>query len=1065
MNKKYLSVILFGALMLGTTGTFTSCKDYDDDINNLQTQVDGIKADLKTLQDKVNAGKYVTNVTKSGDGIVITWNDNSTSTIETIKGDKGEDGKAGTVVTIVDGFWAFDGVKSEYPAVGPKGDPGEPGAAGTGTAGADGHDAQISEGGYWMVWDAEAGEYVETNYIAGGVRAVETTGGYNLTVRDENGVEQTIFIPTSPTLVGIEEVRDDKKPLNIFYGIVNQAVDWDGTKGGADKKMQTGMYPVLEGSVRVMLNPTGVDATAYKFDFKASDNKELWGLTFGDMVPYVGKKLLATRAVSSENGIWVLPREVTRVELNELNARADYVTQFKQNDGSLYAFALNATSKTDASKVIKSQYIYSFDPKNIGVPGKDPNAVRASYFTVNYYDARHAYVWNEYHKPDFKDWKYVGGAVDDMPFVYLDQVIYDYKIEIDRTQMTQVDIDKYGLEISEDGYYFRTTKEASVDNYVYLKISFILLNGDKDTQTYRVYITAKDLVITDTNIGTINEAFNAVLFNAVLSIPNPTKISDLDNKYVLGAKELAFNPKEVLGANYDEWIDAMFDLLYNKNDRDKATNLKASVSILGGDPINNDANYNNTLVKKFLYFDYVDASGESCIYDVDDDEVLSRLADIAALKVYFIAGTYDADDDAIKQLNVKAPFYTIDGTQYWRRNNNGFAIPLNNAFSVEVAAKKEDQKVAAFTFKFQLTQPDIEKVGIVRKDGEFTTWTENRNRAGKKTDDVLAVYGAYDATEMRLPMYEAFDMWIGKAPAIYTKQNPNAQWFELTMATTPNTALFEDNSPVYEGALADIKYEVNWKDYETYMKDAQFVPNDCPQVVVDVNYHFFGVYPALPAQLPFYTDANDDVHPGFQLQYTSTIAKSSMQTKEAVYNAKAGTHYVFISNDDIVAKTQKGREFVLFDGLDAKSNVTTRAKLNDARGFNEDIRPFDAPMDYEISAKRVGDNQRVTVKPTIIDMTAAGVMPWIVDKSTSSIEPNVPAPAADDEIQVYLFPSSKNYPVGDAGYPLGLPAVEGGFVIQLGQNIDYRQPIEVTIKVKDALGYSQNLKVVVQKLQ
>ena len=38
MNKKYLSVILFGALMLGTTGTFTSCKDYDDDITTYKNR-------------------------------------------------------------------------------------------------------------------------------------------------------------------------------------------------------------------------------------------------------------------------------------------------------------------------------------------------------------------------------------------------------------------------------------------------------------------------------------------------------------------------------------------------------------------------------------------------------------------------------------------------------------------------------------------------------------------------------------------------------------------------------------------------------------------------------------------------------------------------------------------------------------------------------------------------------------------------------------------------------------------------------------------------------------------
>ena len=40
MNKKFLSVILFSALMVGAAGTFVSCKDYDDDIENLQKQID-----------------------------------------------------------------------------------------------------------------------------------------------------------------------------------------------------------------------------------------------------------------------------------------------------------------------------------------------------------------------------------------------------------------------------------------------------------------------------------------------------------------------------------------------------------------------------------------------------------------------------------------------------------------------------------------------------------------------------------------------------------------------------------------------------------------------------------------------------------------------------------------------------------------------------------------------------------------------------------------------------------------------------------------------------------------
>jgi len=40
MNKKFLSAILFGALMVTSTGTFVFCKDYDDDIEDLQAQID-----------------------------------------------------------------------------------------------------------------------------------------------------------------------------------------------------------------------------------------------------------------------------------------------------------------------------------------------------------------------------------------------------------------------------------------------------------------------------------------------------------------------------------------------------------------------------------------------------------------------------------------------------------------------------------------------------------------------------------------------------------------------------------------------------------------------------------------------------------------------------------------------------------------------------------------------------------------------------------------------------------------------------------------------------------------
>ena len=63
MNKKFLSAILFGALMVSSTGTFVSCKDYDDDIDNLQEQInklatkEDMTSQIATLQAALDAAK------------------------------------------------------------------------------------------------------------------------------------------------------------------------------------------------------------------------------------------------------------------------------------------------------------------------------------------------------------------------------------------------------------------------------------------------------------------------------------------------------------------------------------------------------------------------------------------------------------------------------------------------------------------------------------------------------------------------------------------------------------------------------------------------------------------------------------------------------------------------------------------------------------------------------------------------------------------------------------------------------------------------------------------------
>ena len=90
MNKKFLSAILFGALMVSSTGTFVSCKDYDDDIDNINKELSTLKGDLSALQAKVNEGKWITSLAPTTGGFTVTFSDNTSYTIT-----NGKDGAAG----------------------------------------------------------------------------------------------------------------------------------------------------------------------------------------------------------------------------------------------------------------------------------------------------------------------------------------------------------------------------------------------------------------------------------------------------------------------------------------------------------------------------------------------------------------------------------------------------------------------------------------------------------------------------------------------------------------------------------------------------------------------------------------------------------------------------------------------------------------------------------------------------------------------------------------------------------------------------------------------------------
>ena len=1048
MRKKYLSALLFGALLFASTGTFTSCKDYDDDISNLQTQINDVKTAISELQAKVDGGKYVTDVVKEGDGIKITWNDNSSSVIETIKG------ADGTIVTIGEnGNWFIDGVDQGISAKGEKGDKGDQGEQGPagpqgpageqgpagpqgpqGEAGADGHDVQIIDG-YWAIWDAEKGDYVKTQSLAGGVIAVETAYGWDLTITDAEGNMQNVYVPGSAGLVSISQVGTANylnNPMRIFYGLLDKDVEWDGAKGN----MKAGMYPVMANDIQVMLNPTGVDGTAYSYEFCDSENSDLFGLTLGEAHVYAGDKLTTgdvqynSRAVQSPSGVWVIARDLQYVPTNELDERADYVTQFKSNDGGRYAFALKATNKTGKAVEIKSQYLYSFDPMNVNsVTGED---FEYAYSTQNYY------TYGVEHFPNFECyvWKAPTGSTG-MEDIYLSQVIYDYKLSIDKTKMTQVKIDEYGLEISADGHSFIAKNAQAVNNVIYLNIDYILINGQKGSLNVAYNIVNSDITVVENtvNLGTTQ-------LEAAWVAADKAPFSMLAGKFV-DEESVGFNPQEVFGANYNQWIDAMYSGLNGSSDESKASFLKENATIVGGDPINNDAEYNTALINDLVYIDYVDAKGVSCIYGVKSGEELKRLQEIAGLKVYFIAGT-TTGNGIIRQQAVTAPYYTVEGgIDYW---NKGFAIPLNNAFRVKVETQKQEQVVASYNFTFELTQPELD---ITRVNGEKAIWDNEKN--------ILSVYGdkveIEDVPAMNIPLYEAFTTAYAKPYSEFVK---NAPYYTLSKGVNENDEFFtyagyevigQEYLQLDKAPLSDIIYSGNANQWNSRTVNLGSIGAGLP---IDAEYHFYGVYPATDEQVPDFT-----------LRFASLLGDAEEVKSNAPKTSNNVTREVIFNDTDFTLVDALGDKFYLFDGVKADGNVDERTDMNLRQGFEEGTEGFETTFTLagaNINAYYYKNNKKQTIPVTKgrVATIASGGNAELVGNAHTKTRSWQPGTISSSNIIVTDLPAAEA--VKDKGYA----AIPGGIMIQLPSFVGTTEPVTIEFQLIDVFGVTKTLSVTVK---
>ena len=275
--------MLFGALALATV-TYVGCKDYDDDIDNLQTQIDANKASIAELQNFVKEGKWVTNVEQITDGFKITFNDNKSYSITS--------GKDATPTTIkidpVTKNWIVNDNDLGICAEGKKGADGKPGAAGSpGGKGEDGYAPQISENGFWMVWDAETKKPVETKIKAATDIYVAADASNPLVwvlniFNKETKEWETVSMPksariTSMSVLGIKgdgsvDVGSTEAETTLYYSIAGKDIVFNGNKTFKKK----GDLLVARGGSKIhaLINPVNLKAADIQaYEIGLTDSK------------------------------------------------------------------------------------------------------------------------------------------------------------------------------------------------------------------------------------------------------------------------------------------------------------------------------------------------------------------------------------------------------------------------------------------------------------------------------------------------------------------------------------------------------------------------------------------------------------------------------------------------------------------------------------------------------------------------------------------------------------------------------------------------------------------------
>ena len=362
--------------MVSSTGTFVSCKDYDDDIDNINKELTDIKSKLSDLESKVTTGgAYVTKIESVEGGLKVSVSDGTSYNL-TIAGTP-----AGSTVVIdkTTGEISIDGTPTGFFAT-------------TGTTPQGESTAPYVKDGFWYFYDDATKAFVKSEYKASGnAWAVQKGDSVVLHIPNEAGVMQEITLPTSSSALTALNATPSNwtSGKNIAWSKAGADVTWAGKKGNvAAGQLLIGQLESETATVTPASYDLGAqELTLVDIDGKTAPVTVTATAAEGDYV---------TDRAASPSGKWNLAIAMTD-EVTADNIATAFTKKVNGVDKNVkYALAVNGTVMTGYEYVIDTQTVNesktntAYNKANIGLASANV-ALGTSTLSLNAATAAQAY--------------------------------------------------------------------------------------------------------------------------------------------------------------------------------------------------------------------------------------------------------------------------------------------------------------------------------------------------------------------------------------------------------------------------------------------------------------------------------------------------------------------------------------------------------------------------------------------------------------------------------------------------------------------------------------------------